>query len=327
MDEEKLISGASEAVQTCMRIREGEECLVITDEETWNVAKYVIEEISSITDYLEVFKISAEESRPFRAPDSLLEKVAEADAVFSIADYVYGEIPTFYRPIQEAVEFSDTRMAVMVEMDEQILSEGINADYERIRELSEKVYDEVVDVEEIQVTTEKGTDLEVKFGHKWAILDGFPEEGSWTNLPDGEVLTAPKNVNGQIVIDGTTEFLGKVEDSPVSVEIEDGRAVEGSIECEDEKKAERFRELLFETDENSDRVGEFAIGTNIFLEELCGNLTQDEKFPSIHIAFGDPHGSLTGAEWESDLHMDAVILKPKVIADGKILMEEGKFKI
>ncbi len=322
-----MISGAREAVQTCMRVKEGEKVLVITDEETWNVAKYVIEEISSITENFEVFKIPADEERPFEAPDSLLEKVSEADAVFSIADYVYGEIPTFYRPIQEAVGSSDTRMAVMVELDEQILSEGMNADYKRIRKLSENVYDEVVDAGKIRVITEKGTDLEVEFGHKWAILDGFPEEGSWTNLPDGEVLTAPKDVNGKIVIDGTTEFLGKVNYSPISVEIEDGRAVEGSIECEDREKAERFRELLFETDGNSDRVGEFAIGTNIFLEELCGNLTQDEKFPSIHIAFGDPHGSLTGAEWESDLHMDAVILEPTVKADGKILMEKGEFKI
>ena len=33
------------------------------------------------------------------------------------------------------------------------------------------------------------------------------------------------------------------------------------------------------TDENSDRVGEFAIGTNIDLKEVIGQILQDEKYP------------------------------------------------
>ncbi len=51
------------------------------------------------------------------------------------------------------------------------------------------------------------------------------------------------------------------------------------------------------TDENSDRVGEFAIGTNIELTNVIGQILQDEKFPGIHIAFGNPYGEHTGAKW------------------------------
>ena len=49
------------------------------------------------------------------------------------------------------------------------------------------------------------------------------------------------------------------------------------------------------TDENSDRVGEFAIGTNIELTHVIGHILQDEKFPGVHIAFGNPYGAHTGA--------------------------------
>ena len=49
------------------------------------------------------------------------------------------------------------------------------------------------------------------------------------------------------------------------------------------------------TDENSDRVGEFAIGTNIELKDVIGKILQDEKYPGIHIAFGNPYGAHTGA--------------------------------
>ena len=51
------------------------------------------------------------------------------------------------------------------------------------------------------------------------------------------------------------------------------------------------------TDENSDRVGEFAIGTNIGCTHVIGHILQDEKFPGVHIAFGNPYGAHTGADW------------------------------
>ena len=60
------------------------------------------------------------------------------------------------------------------------------------------------------------------------------------------------------------------------------------------------------TDENSDRVGEFAIGTNIDLKEVIGEILQDEKYPGVHIAFGNPYGqeAHTGADWDSTTHID-----------------------
>ena len=51
------------------------------------------------------------------------------------------------------------------------------------------------------------------------------------------------------------------------------------------------------TDENSDRVGEFAIGTNIAIRDVIGNILQDEKIPGVHIAFGNPYAVHTGADW------------------------------
>ena len=53
-------------------------------------------------------------------------------------------------------------------------------------------------------------------------------------------------------------------------------------------------------------MGEFAIGTNIGVTRVIGNILQDEKFPGIHIAFGDPYGAHTGAQWKSTTHIDVV---------------------
>jgi leucyl aminopeptidase (aminopeptidase T) len=74
-------------------------------------------------------------------------------------------------------------------------------------------------------------------------------------------------------------------------------------------------------------LGEFAIGTNIFLDRLTGNLLQDEKFPSVHCAFGDPYSEETGADWRAKTHVDGIMLNCSIWIDGKQIMDEGKHLI
>jgi leucyl aminopeptidase (aminopeptidase T) len=74
-------------------------------------------------------------------------------------------------------------------------------------------------------------------------------------------------------------------------------------------------------------VGEFAIGTNIGVTRVIGNILQDEKFPGIHIAFGDPYGNHTGAPWSATTHIDVVGLGFNIWVDDQQIMREGKFLI
>ena len=79
------------------------------------------------------------------------------------------------------------------------------------------------------------------------------------------------------------------------------------------------------TDENSDRVGEFAIGTNIGVHDVIGNILQDEKIPGVHIAFGNPYGAHTGATWYSSTHIDVVGRNFDIWVDGRQIMRSGAF--
>jgi leucyl aminopeptidase (aminopeptidase T) len=78
-------------------------------------------------------------------------------------------------------------------------------------------------------------------------------------------------------------------------------------------------------DENSDRVGEFAIGTNIELKDVIGQILQDEKYPGVHIAFGNPYGEHTGAQWYSATHIDVVGRNFDIWADSQQIMRQGQF--
>jgi leucyl aminopeptidase (aminopeptidase T) len=134
------------------------------------------------------------------------------------------------------------------------------------------------------------------------------------------------------VVDGVVgDFLcaryGILRAHPLTINIEANRITRVSSE---NKALERDFWAYTHTDENSDRVGEFAIGTNIGVERVIGNILQDEKFPGIHIAFGDPYGAHTGAPWKSSTRIDVVGLEFSIWlgdADGEEQIGDGQFLI
>jgi aminopeptidase len=214
----------------------------------------------------------------------------------------------------------------------QIMKDGMCSDYKEIQRVSRLVYEKVKNAGKIRVVTQKGNDFVAEFSPelKWLVSDGDIKPGLWQNLPEGEVFTCPLNVNGTVVIDGClgdffAERYGYLENTPILIEIENGRAGRESIQCDDDQLKKEFIKYLFENDENSNRVGEFAIGTNTGLTELICNILQDEKFPGVHIAFGNPLPSKTGANWSSKTHVDGVIKNPTIHVDGEMLMNQGGF--
>src|SRR5438128_2107850 len=106
--------------------------------------------------------------------------------------------------------------------------------------------------------------------------------------------------------------------------IRDNRIVD--LRCENKELLEEFRAYT-STDENSNRVGEFAIGTNTACTRVIGNILQDEKIPGVHIAFGHPYSNHTGANWASQTHIDCVGRDFDIWFDGEPVMQSGKFLV
>ena len=158
---------------------------------------------------------------------------------------------------------------------------------------------------------------------------GLISPDKWGNLPGGEVFTTPGEVNGTFVIDGVVgdylcDRFGSLEDQPLTVRVEDNLLVEA---YSDNRELEDAFWKYTHTDENSPRVGEFAIGTNIELTHVIGHILQDEKFPGIHIAFGNPYGAHTGADWYSSTHIDVVGTRFDIWVDDQQIMRAGRFLI
>jgi len=327
--------GVKQAVENCLKVQPGEKALIITDQQTIEIGSALKAAIEKIAGQVQFFIMEDFGDRPIDMPSAIEDAIKAVDVSVYAAQGAEGELQTFRMPMLKAIEANTTlRHAHMIGITPRIMCDGMCSDYKEIQRISRLVYEKVKNAAKIQVITEKGCNFTARFSPdlKWLVSDGDIKPGQWMNLPDGEVFTSPANVKGRVVIDGClgdffAEKYNSLEDTPIIIEIENGRAVKESIECADEQLRKEFTKYLFENDENSHRIGEFAIGTNTGLTELIYNLLQDEKFPGVHIAFGSPLPGKTGADWDCKSHVDGVINSPTIIADGETIMDKGKFRL
>ena len=186
----------------------------------------------------------------------------------------------------------------MININRQIMMEGMRADFRAVDDLSTRVWDLARRAKRIRAATPLGTDIAVELSPslRWLKTSGIISPDKWGNLPGGEVFTSPARVDGTFVVDGVVgDYLcakyGDLAASPLTIEIEGSRI--RSARCGNRALEKEFLEYC-RTDANSDRVGEFAIGTNIALTHVIGHILQDEKIPGVHIAFGHPYAEHTG---------------------------------
>jgi aminopeptidase len=227
------------------------------------------------------------------------------------------------------------RHAHMVNITPDIMLQGMRADFDLVDRLSQKVLDRVRKATRIRATTAAGADItaDMNPAYKWFKTSGIISPEKWGNLPGGECFTSPGEVNGVFVVDGVVgDWLcaryGLLASTPLTIHIQANRIV--SCSCQNKQLEQDFWAYTH-TDENSDRVGEFAIGTNLGVEKVIGNILQDEKFPGIHIAFGNPYGEHTGAPWRSSTHIDVVGLGFNIWLESEEgseqIMRDGRFLI
>ena len=164
---------------------------------------------------------------------------------------------------------------------------------------------------------------------KWIKTSGIISPEKWGNLPGGEVFTSPYHIEGVFVVDGVVgDYLckeyGDLENTPLTIEIADSRIK--NLACANKALLNEFAAYTSQ-DENSDRVGEFAIGTNTGVKNIIGHILQDEKLPGIHIAFGNPYAEHTGQSWKSTTHIDCVGRNFDIWMDDEQIMRDGNFLI
>ncbi len=330
----EFAEGAHNAATTCLRIQPDERVTLITDEATVSIAASVAVELDRIGCTWHGFVLEELAPRPLAGmPAEVLADMEEAQVSIFAVQVQPKELGSRMQ-MTDVVNRRRMRHAHMVNITPEVMLGGMRADFNVVDRLSQAVLDRVRQAKYVRATTPAGTNIfaELEPTYRWFKTSGIISPEKWGNLPGGEVFTAPGEVNGVFVVDGVVgDFLcaryGILRETPLTIHISRNRIT--TAECANKQLEAEFWDYTH-TDANSDRVGEFAIGTNIGVEAVVGNILQDEKFPGIHIAFGDPYGAHTGAPWKSTTHIDVVGLGFSIwlgAGDGseEQIMQDGRF--
>jgi leucyl aminopeptidase (aminopeptidase T) len=327
----ELSQGAHNAVFVCLRVQPDEKVTLITDNACKEIAASLAAELNARGCRHQNFVLEDLAQRPLvDMPQAVMDDLATSQvSIFAVQAQV-NELKTRMQ-MCNLVNQKKIRHAHMVNIEKKIMLEGMRADFQKVDELTLRVMSIVNSARQIRATTPAGTDITADLtpSYKWIKTSGIISRDKWGNLPGGETFTAPLDVNGRFVVDGVVgDYLcakyGDLAAAPLTLTVKGNRLTEARSH---NKELEQDFWQYTHRDDNSDRVGEFAIGTNLALSRVVGNILQDEKIPGVHMAFGDPYGAHTGAEWTSSTHIDVVGQHFDIWADDLQIMSGGKFLV
>jgi aminopeptidase len=327
----QLTPGARNAVRVCLRVQASEKVTVITDEVSLEIAAALVRELEEVGCRYRTWVLEDVATRPLTdLPLAIAEDLDTSQVSIFAVQAQTNELKSRMQ-MTDVVNRRKIRHAHMVNIDKRIMLEGMRADFLKVDRLSVKVLETVRKAKQIRAKTAAGTDLvaDLNPNYRWVKTSGIISPEKWGNLPGGEVFTTPGEVNGTFVIDGVVgDYLcakfGDLKANPLTIQVKANRVI-AAHSANKELKDDFW--AYTHTDENSNRVGEFAIGTNIELKDVIGEILQDEKYPGVHIAFGNPYGAHTGAEWYSSTHIDVVGRDFDIWVDGEQIMRGGLFLI
>ncbi len=209
-------------------------------------------------------------------------------------------------------------------MEESFIEGGGTMDLKELQEITDRVSRALEGKRHFTLTSDKGTDATfTSRGRAFSCFSRPPVPVGFAMFPDGESIVAlqERTLEGRIVLDVFQTGVGPLRE-PIVFTLKKGRVekISGGIE------ARLLQELIEKYgDENSYFFGEFALGTNP-RARFIGSAGEDKKrIGTVHLSLGDDID--IGGELKSKLHLDGVMGRPTLVADGQTLIEDGRLRI
>lgn len=238
------------------------------------------------------------------------------------------EISNSYRTYareQQHKFVSATNLANIPSLNFDQLLNAIDVDYEKMHKKAQKIYEILEKGKEVRITTEKGTDLTIGIEGMNPILNTgmYNKPGLGGNIPAGEVYIPPKwkNVEGKIVIDGSSAHMGGAQliEEPIVMTVKKGEviSIEGGEEARKLEETLQWAEKKAKYPWGIRRVCELGIGINPNANLIGTTIVDEKKIGTAHIALGSNYWF--GGTIYAIIHLDQVFKNPVITVDGKIL--------
>ena len=258
----------------------------------------------------------------------MLDAFESADAGILCVQPQEGELPA-RMAIVSVIERRRIRYAHMIGVTPQIMREGMRADYLQVDRLSTQLCERMDHATSLTVRTANGTNFRATFDRSlaWVKTSGLINPRYWSNLPAGEVFTTPGSVDGTFVCDGTAGDYFNAKYGSL-----DDRRWCWKFVRDDSCRRTATAQICSRTSGTTATPTTTAIASanspsvpNLGLREMIGILLQDEKVPGVHLAFGDPYGNQTHADWKSRTHVDVLTRHCDVWIDDEQVIAEGQY--
>ncbi|MBD3285782.1 aminopeptidase [candidate division WOR-3 bacterium] len=308
------LKGIRNIVDSCLGVKKGDRSVVICDRPKRKIGADLFDYLVKTGADATLCEIIPRRQHGEEPPKYVAELLRQTD-VFLIPA---SKSMTHTHARKQAIE-KGARGATLPDVTEDMISRTMAADYKGIEKRTRKLAKIMAGAKRVHITTASGTDVEIVTEGREFFLDTgvLTKPGAFSNLPAGEIYIAPLEgkSNGIVVFDASFSGIGMLS-QPITIEIENGRAarIKG-----DRGKLARMLDAPGKKGRN---LAELGIGTND-RAKITGNVLEDEKvMGTIHLAFGD--NSTFGGKVKVDVHLDGMVLKPNVVADGREIMKNGR---
>ncbi|MGZ4933257.1 MAG: aminopeptidase [Halobacteriota archaeon] len=294
-------------MHTYLGLKQNETVLIVTDTLRLKIAKSLYDtarEMNCEAIMMTMPPLSRDGEEP---PRAVAEAMRSVDVVIAPTTASLTHTSARKRANEAGV-----RTATMPGVTERMMVEGgLTANPADIAENTRRLATILKDASEIHLTSDQGTNITFDVDSaKWNLdLGCCRDEGCSTNLPAGEIYVAPESSRGTVVIDGSMGGLELLK-HPIKIEVRDGTAIDIRGD-----RAKEVLKIINPLGDNARNIAELGIGTNP-RARIIGVVLEDEKVcGTAHVALGD--NSTFGGNVEAGVHLDGIIRKPRLYADGR----------
>lgn len=344
-----LKKAATIALQEVLRLRSGEEVLILTnpEETVFTIAKALFEE-TRVLGGKPVLLMQEKKVTATYADRLVLEAVrAEPDILITLTKARVGKDPyglqigyvsrdgRRFDNIVDKVTKGDRRVRGFSSPNANpgMFARCVPVDYAALRQRAYRLKEILDHGKTVRVTSPGGTDIRFSIvGRRtFANTGDYRLPGCFGNLPAGEVYISPAlgSGTGKIVFDGTLSTLEGpvIPEVPVAISFKDGFAGQiygGPL-------ADRVRRTIEEGEamaravgneeeyRNCRHLGEFGIGINDNAQ-ITGVILEDEKaLKTCHFALGSNYDF----DAPAIIHRDMLVMNPSVRIDDEPIMKNG----
>jgi leucyl aminopeptidase (aminopeptidase T) len=312
--------GFDSLLDQCLRVRPGEQVVLLTDEGTdQGVVGRLLERVAARDGIPLVARMPAPHLPGAEPPGAVAAMMLAAGAVIELTSLFIGSSRARRAATDRGVRYL-AMPGVLVETFRQ--GGPLDVDFGQLRADAERVGRAWHEACEFRLSTPAGTDLRGSVeGRPGRVLHGMATEpGAYMAPPDIESGTAPVEgtASGVVVIDGDLLFMGRGPlREPVVLQVRDGQVT--GIEGAERARLTRMLERC--ADDQMMNLAEVSVAFNPAGTICSVPMETESARGTAHIALGNSiaYGGVVNAV----AHLDCVMRDATLELDGRAVMIEG----